>query len=60
MPGNLLLIFVPMQSSQSDSRVMNGVTLPMLLITPVQRIPRYILLLKVILFFFQLTVVFFL
>lgn len=37
------------QVCQSDSRVQAGLTLPMYLITPVQRIPRYILLMKVLL-----------
>lgn len=35
------------QNIFSNNRVMPGLTLPAYLITPVQRIPRYILLLKV-------------
>ena len=42
-----ITILILVQACQSDSRVMAGVTLPMFLITPVQRVPRYILLLKV-------------
>ena len=39
-------VHVP-QLCQSDPKITPGLTLPMYLITPVQRIPRYILLLKV-------------
>ncbi len=47
IPSHHSLILTPLQACFSDSRVRTGLTLPMYLITPVQRITRYILLLKV-------------